>query len=157
MLSKDTVVKLRGNKPKHSMNRTDLEMAAINKELVYRVVASDDLNSLKYDKVLIVSVEDMAPHTNYLGSYKEDLFFYSYCFVDNGMSEILPGLYKVSSHSKTIFMFKTEEEAIDFIFSIGLYSVNKQIASINKAIRGMNAMGLKKCKKIEPIKNRKVS
>jgi hypothetical protein len=142
----------RGNKPKHSMNRTDLEMVAINKDVVYRVVASDDLNSLKYDKVLIVSVEDRAPYTNYSRSYKEDLFF-----IDNGTFEILPGLYKVSSHTKTIFMFKTEEEAIDFIFTVGLYSVNKRIASINKAIREMNAMGLKKCKKIEPIKNRKVS
>jgi hypothetical protein len=146
----------RGNKPKHSMNRTDLEMVVINKEPVYRVVASDDLNSLKYDKVLIVSVEDMAPHTNYSGGYKEDLFFYSYCFVDNGVAEILPGLYKVSSHNKHIFMFKAEEEAIEFIFTVGLYSVNKQIASINKAIRGMNAIGLKKCKKINPIENRKV-
>jgi hypothetical protein len=146
-----------GNKPKNVMNRVDLEMVAINKEAIYRVVVSDHLNSLKYDKVLIVSVEDIAPHANHLGSYKEDLFFYSYCFVDNGMFKVLPGLYKVSSHSKTIFMFKTEEEAIDFIFAVGLYSVNKKIASINKAIRGMNVMGLKKCKRIAPIKNRKVS
>jgi hypothetical protein len=146
-----------GNKPKNVMNRADLEMVAINKEAVYRVVVSDDLNSLKYDKILIVSVEDIAPHAKHLGSYKEDLFFYSYCFVDNGVSEPLPGWYKVSSRSKTIFMFKTEEEAIDFIFTVGLYSVNKKIASINKAIRGMNAMGLKKYKKIEPIRNRKVS
>jgi len=149
-----------GNKPKNVMNRVDLEMVAINKEAVYRVVASDgsdDLSSLKYDKVLIISVEDIAPHAKHSGSYKEDLFFYSYCFVDNGVSEPLPGWYKVSSRSKTIFMFKTEEEAIDFIFTVGLYSVNKKIASINKAIRGMNAMGLKKCKRIEPIRNRKVS
>jgi hypothetical protein len=34
MLLKDTVVKLIGNKSKHSMNRTDLEMAVINKESV---------------------------------------------------------------------------------------------------------------------------